>query len=116
MNLNEYMNKAREFAVFPLDNSGLDYLASSLPEEVGEFSGILAKAVRKGQGRNLTPEQRANALSELGDVLWNVSVAAYVLGSSLEAVGHYNLNKLEERKRTNTIEGSGETVEERQGK
>jgi NTP pyrophosphatase (non-canonical NTP hydrolase) len=111
--MNEFMNAARQFAVFPLDNSGLDYLASALPEEVGEFSGILAKAVRKGQGRDLTQEQKNAALSELSDILWNVAVASYVLGSSLDAVAHHNINKLEERKRTNTIEGSGETIAER---
>ena len=113
MEMNTYMNEARKFALFPLDNSGLDYLASSIPEEVGEFSSILAKAVRNGRGRNLTPDERKRALSELSDCLWNVAVASYVLGSDLNSIASSNLNKLEERKRTKTLEGSGETVEER---
>lgn len=113
MELNAYMNAARQFAVFPLDNSGLDYLASSIPEETGELSGVLAKAVRRGQGRNLTEEQRAQVLSEAGDLLWNISVLCYVLGSDLNSVAHKNINKLEERKRTGTIEGRGESVAER---
>lgn len=113
LRMNEYMNAARQFAVFPLDNSGLDYLASSIPEEVGELSGILAKAVRRGQGRNLTQEQRHAALSEAGDILWNLSVLCYVLGSDLNSVAQHNINKLEERKRHGAIQGSGESVAER---
>lgn len=113
MELNTYMNKAREYAIFPLDNSGLDYLASSIPEETGEFSGILAKAVRNGRGRDLTPEERERALGELSDLLWNVAVAAYVLGSSLDTVASKNLNKLEARRGAGKIEGNGETLGER---
>ena len=116
MQANQYQNEAQMFAVFPLDNSGWDYILSALPEELGEFSSIFAKAARKGQGRALTPEQHKQAVSELGDLCWGVALAAKLLGVSLDTVLANNLNKLEERKRTNTIDGSGETVEERQGK
>lgn len=113
MQANQYQNEAQQFAVFPLDNSGWDYILSALPEELGEFSSIFAKCARKGRGRSLTEEERQRAISELGDLCWGVALAAKLLGTTLDNVFSYNLNKLEERKRTNTIEGNGETVAER---
>lgn len=99
--------------MFPLDDSGWDYLLSAIPEEVGEFSSIFAKCARKGRGRNLTLQEREKAASEIGDILWDLGLACKLLGTSLGTVMAHNLNKLEERKRTNTIQGSGESVAER---
>lgn len=113
MQANQYQRDAQMFAVFPLDTSGWDYVLSALPEELGEFSAIFAKAARKGKGRNLTDAERKQAISELGDISWGIAIAAKLLGVSMDTVLSNNLNKLEERKRTNTIEGSGETVQER---
>lgn len=107
MELNKYATEAARTAVFPID-TGWDYLLSALPEEVGEFSGIFAKAVRKGQGRSLTPEQHANAVSELGDVLWNVALCARQLEVPLEVVAQKNLNKLADRSKRGVIVGSGD--------
>lgn len=80
---------------------------------MGEYSSIWAKAARKGRGRNLTPEEREHAIKELGDITWMLAVSAKLLNTTLATVMSRNLNKLEERKRTNTIEGSGESVAER---
>lgn len=110
---NNYQAQARQYAVFPLEDSGWDYLLSALPEEVGEFSSIFAKAARRGRGRALTQEERKHAVKELGDIQWMLALCAHLLSASLETVMSDNLNKLEERKRTNTIEGSGETIAER---
>lgn len=113
MNPNEYQRQAQQYALFPLDDSGWDYLLSAIPEEVGEFSSIFAKAARKGRGRNLTAEEKANASSEIGDILWDLGMACKLLDTTLGAVMAHNLNKLEERKRNNVIEGSGESIQER---
>ena len=167
MNGREYQNAARQYALFPLNNSGWDYLLSALPEELGELwevidtddtkailseagditwnlalmshllgselgsetpdghlcsdpvvavgklSGIFAKTARKGHGRSLTSEQREEVISWIASLLCYIDTLAYQCKSSLSAVFNYNINKLEERRRTNTIEGSGETVEER---
>lgn len=110
---NDYQNQARQYAVFPLEDSGWDYLLSALPEEVGEFSSIFAKVARKGRGRALTDEERKHALKEIGDIQWMLALSAHLLSSSLGTVMSNNLNKLEERKRHNVIEGSGESVAER---
>lgn len=115
MNGLQFQNLAQQYALFPLDNSGWDYILSALPEELGEFSAIFAKNARKGKGRLLTEDQRKQALSEIGDICWNLALACRLLGSDLSAVMNNNINKLEERKRANVIEGSGESVEARSG-
>lgn len=115
MNGLEYTNEAQQYALFPLDDSGWDYLLSSLPEELGEFSAIFAKNARKGNGRVLSEEQRKQALSELGDLCWSIALASKLLGSNLGAVLNNNINKLEERRRHNVLEGNGESVEARRG-
>lgn len=113
MDATEYQQRAQQFALFPLDNSGWDYILSALPEELGEFSALFAKCARKGRGRNLTEAERLQAISELGDLCWSVAVAAKLLDTTLNNVLAQNLNKLEERKSHNKIEGSGETIAER---
>lgn len=108
MQLNEYMNEAARTASWPIDK-GWDYLLSALPEEVGEFSGIFAKNVRKGFGRNLSAEHRQLAIKELGDILWNVALAARELETTLESVAQANLNKLADRASRGTIIGEGDS-------
>lgn len=107
MELNTYANEAARTAVFPID-TGFDYLLSSLPEEVGEFSSIFAKAARNGRGRQLNPDEKARAKAELGDILWNVALIARQLDTTLEAVAAGNLNKLADRASRGRIEGNGD--------
>lgn len=127
MEFNQYQEKALEFALFdtkpalkdhlgvanPWDSTAIDYALSALPEEVGELSGIFAKARRKGQGRALSAQQVSHLFSELGDVLWNLSLIAHLYGIDLENVALYNVAKLENRKMHGKIEGSGEKIEDR---
>lgn len=107
MELNAYGNEAARTAIFPID-TGWDYLLSSIPEEVGEFSGVFSKAVRAGRGRNLTPDEKLRAKKELGDILWNVALAARQLETNLETIAQMNLNKLADRATRGRIEGSGD--------
>jgi NTP pyrophosphatase (non-canonical NTP hydrolase) len=94
--LNEYQRQAYQYAV---ENAKTPlYLVPALAEEVGEVAALFAKAQRKG-----TPISREQLLSELGDVLWNVSSLAEVSGMTLQDVAQYNLDKLMHRKINNTI-------------
>lgn len=113
MQANSYQQQAQQYAVFPLEDSGWDYLLSALSEENGEFQAIFAKNARKGHGRKLTPEQREHAINELGDLCWMIALSATLLDEPLAAVMSRNINKLEERRRHNVIEGSGESVADR---
>lgn len=108
MNLNEFQAEAMTTAVFPLDDSGWDYILSALPEELGEFSAIFAKAARKGQGRKLNAEQHKAAKHELGDLLWGLALAARLLDTTLDDIAKINLAKLEKRAREGKIEGHGD--------
>lgn len=86
-----------------------------------EYFGRIAKKIRKGWASFNYSERVALmtyktddlATSECGDVLWGVANVAKHLGASLSDVAEKNISKLSERKSTNTIIGSGETVEER---
>lgn len=107
MELNKYATEAARTALFDLD-SGWDYLTCSLPEEVGEFLSIFAKAARNGRAQNLNAEEKAKAKAELGDILWNVALIARQLDTPLEHIAAGNLNKLADRANRGRIEGSGD--------
>ena len=108
MQLDQYQSQAMQYAVFPLDSSGWDYILSAIPEEVGEFSSIFAKCARNGRGRRLTAEERTLAIKELGDIIWGAALAARLLETTLENVAQQNLTKLESRARRGQIEGQGD--------
>jgi NTP pyrophosphatase (non-canonical NTP hydrolase) len=107
MELNAYGNEAARTALFPI-STGWDYLLSSIPEEVGEFSAIFAKAARAGRERQLTTDELFRAKAELGDILWNVALAARQLGTNLETIAQGNLNKLADRATRGQLEGYGD--------
>ena len=95
MNLNEYQEKAMEFAVF----ESTHYPFYALAEEVGEVLGLVAKAER---GDDLSARfgsmeaVREKTVKELGDVLWQLQACCSVLGLSLQEVAETNIAKLEE--------------------
>lgn len=173
----EYQNLAQQYALFPLDNSGWDYILSALSEEFGElceayltgteehklsecgdlcwnmalacklldtnldqvtfelkdyhygrdaddpivefaielgkFSGVFAKNARKGYGRVLSDENKQKVKTSLAKMYYILEEYVHRNGSYMAAVFNQNINKLEERKRNNVIEGSGESVSER---
>jgi NTP pyrophosphatase (non-canonical NTP hydrolase) len=45
---------------------------------------------------------------ELGDVLWFVAGIAYSAGWTLEDIAKMNIDKLEDRRQRNVIQGSGD--------
>lgn len=121
MELNEYQNKAMSTCMPSCDN--ITYMASNLVAEVGELCGKIAKARRHGDvsinfdqmeyqhnidfgfSRAAFKEELKN---ELGDVLWQVSGFAKVMGWSLEEVAQANILKLKSRAERNVIEGNGD--------
>lgn len=106
MDLKEYQEKVKEFAVYPGANSGsfpeMNYLVLGLTSEAGEVAGKLKKLVRDG-----TLDEQAY-LHEVGDVLWYLSMICNCIGVSIEEVAEMNYLKLSERKRSGTIKGSGD--------
>lgn len=124
MDLNEYQKRAMQTCLPESDN--LVYMLANLVGEVGEFASKAGKHMRKGklhittiprneQGQllhtqvwNVTEEERKLMLSEIGDILWQTSGLANVMGVTLEDVAQENLAKLASRQRRNVIDGDGD--------
>lgn len=128
MELNEYQDRAMSTCMPSCNN--ISYMLLNLVAEVGEFSGKLAKAIRKGQVAigGLSPDNK-NKLTipsfppvvdfdvlafdkelqkEAGDILWQFAGVCSVMGWRLENVGVGNLEKLADREQRGVIDGDGD--------
>lgn len=80
----------------------LNYPASGLAAEAGEFSNDLMRMMRKHHKTEITvddlsdPERHKMAV-ELGDTLWNLTRAAQMLGLSIIDIANLNYKKLLDR-------------------
>lgn len=99
---NQYSREANKFIRYDVEKP-FNYLLPALAEEVGELQGIFAKHFRKHGDYFLSPDQLADVVKELGDILWNVNALAYELGFTLEEVADYNILKLATRKAKGTL-------------
>lgn len=110
--------------------NNISYMLLNLVAEVGEFSGKLAKAIRKGQvaiggfspanQNKLTIPSGPQELDfdvlafdkelqkEAGDILWQFVGVCSVMGWRLENVGVGNLEKLADREKRGVIDGDGD--------
>lgn len=103
MNFAEYQEIIETFAVYPRDNelTAISYLALGLNGEAGEVAEQLKKAIRNDG--HISPERRARILDEIGDVLWYITRIAIEFDSTIEEVAEANVNKLEQRRLTNSL-------------
>ena len=75
--------------------------------ESGEVAEKFKKCIRDNRGE-LSEEDKAAIIKELGDILWYVNSVAQLMGSSLEEVAQQNLTKVLSRKDRSAISGSGD--------
>ena len=116
MNLNEYQEKAMATCMPSCEN--FSYMALNLVGEVGEFTGKIAKHIRKGEvfiddcklyfKRCLPGEVYEVLMDEAGDILWQLSGLCKVMGWSLNDVAERNLEKLRSRAERGVIDGNGD--------
>lgn len=114
MELNEYQEKA--MATCLPESRNYSYMFQGLVEEVGELSGKISKAIRKGMAEinyNLlcigdSPELKDSIKKELGDVAWMLAGLCEVLGYKLEDICQCNLDKLASRAKRGVINGEGD--------
>lgn len=111
MNVIDYQNWTISTSVYPgAGEHGFNealYLTLGLSSESGEVAGKVKKIIR---GDTVDPE---SLVSEMSDVLWYLTRMCDNLGFNLEDLADYSYKKLESRKATNTIKGSGDTNESR---
>lgn len=128
MELNEYQDRAMSTCMPSCNN--ISYMLLNLVAEVGEFSGKLAKAIRKGQvaiggfspanKNKLTIPSGPQELDfdvlafykelqkEAGDILWQLAGLCRVMGWPIEDVANGNLDKLLSRQARGVIDGNGD--------
>jgi len=75
--------------------------------ESGEVAEKFKKIIRDKKGQ-ITADDKAEIIKELGDILWYVNAVAILLDSSLEEVASRNLEKVLSRKARGVTTGSGD--------
>lgn len=70
----------------------LTHAVTGMCTESAEFLDMLKKHVNYGK-----PFDKVNAIEEIGDLLWYISIACDELGVSLEEVMQINIDKLKAR-------------------
>jgi NTP pyrophosphatase (non-canonical NTP hydrolase) len=107
MNLDDYQQRARGTARYPVIGHPVIYPALGLTNEAGEVAGKIKKIFRDKNG--LIDEADVQALkAELGDVLWYLAQLSSELGLSLSEIAEHNLEKLRDRLSRGTIHGDGD--------
>ena len=113
LTLNDYQNSAMETAIYPDE---LIYPLLGLQSECGELSSKLKKHFRDNEYEvtiedaiaELPATLRLDMAHEAADCLWYIAAIASDLGYSLQEIAELNLEKLDDRKRRNTLKGDGD--------
>jgi NTP pyrophosphatase (non-canonical NTP hydrolase) len=108
MTLNEYQSAAIE----TVDSQGDEFLdlahwVLGLSGESGEVAEKLKKIIWHKKGK-LDENDKLEFQKEIGDVLWYIAALSNHLGFTLEEVGMKNIHKLADRKKRDTLRGSGD--------
>lgn len=111
MNIQDYSDQAISTLT---DDHGMTDMDATLMAQVlgligesGEVAEKFKKLIRDKKGQ-ISAEDRAEILKELGDILWYVNAVARLLDASLEEVATKNLEKVLSRKQRGTTTGSGD--------
>ena len=105
--LDMYQQVAKTTAIYPREQA-IIYPTLGLTGEAGEVANKVKKIIRDGSDKN--DERLVQDISaEIGDCLWYIAVLANDIGIKLSDIASNNLEKLANRKKNNTIHGSGDT-------
>ena len=104
--LDMYQKVALTTAIYPREQA-IIYPTLGLTGEAGEVANKVKKIIRDGsdsKDEKLVSEIK----SEIGDCLWYIAVLANDFNIKLSDIASTNLIKLENRKKKDTIRGSGD--------
>jgi len=113
MDMDNYQKQTTSTAIYnntsaiDANTAQLAYVVLGLAGEAGEVANKLKKVIRDGGGV-ITKEQRFALIDELGDVFWYLAQCCEKLDIDLSVVAMNNLNKLAERKKNKSLQGSGD--------
>jgi len=107
MQLNEYQKKAKSYAIYP-ESYRITYPALGLAGEAGEIANKVKKLIRDGYNQEDYEQKKIDIAFEIGDVLWYCATLAQDLDVPLSVIATQNLDKLEDRKQRNAIQGDGD--------
>ena len=105
--LDMYQKVALTTAIYPREQA-IIYPTLGLTGEAGEVANKVKKIIRDGsdsKDEKLVSEIKA----EIGDCLWYIAVLASDFNIKLSDIASTNIEKLANRKKNNTIHGSGDT-------
>ena len=105
--LDMYQKVALTTAIYPREQA-IIYPTLGLTGEAGEVANKVKKIIRDGS--NFKDEKLVSEIkAEIGDCLWYIAVLASDFDIKLSDIASTNLEKLANRKKNNTIHGSGDT-------
>jgi len=122
MHVSDYQDIIQKTAIYPKE-IGILYCALGLAGESGEVAEKVKKLYRDNplvatqfKSPDITSEGKkefqAAIIKEIGDVIWYCTALANEFGITLEDILHTNYDKLIARRKTNTLNGSGDNREE----
>jgi NTP pyrophosphatase (non-canonical NTP hydrolase) len=109
MTIEKYQGIIEKTAIYPKE-MGLQYTVLGLCGESGEVAEKVKKLYRDNNGK-MDEYFKQNLSKELGDVLWYVTASLNEIGVSLEECMQQNYDKLTNRRKTQTLHGSGDDRE-----
>jgi NTP pyrophosphatase (non-canonical NTP hydrolase) len=104
--LDMYQKVALTTAIYPREQA-IIYPTLGLTGEAGEVANKVKKIIRDGSNKN-DNSMVSEIKSEIGDCLWYIAVLASDFNIKLSDIASTNLEKLANRKKNNTIHGSGD--------
>ena len=105
--LDMYQKVALTTAIYPREQA-IIYPTLGLTGEAGEVANKVKKIIRDGSDKN-DDSLVSEIKSEIGDCLWYIAILANDFDIKLSDIASTNLEKLANRKKNNTIHGSGDT-------
>jgi NTP pyrophosphatase (non-canonical NTP hydrolase) len=110
--LKQYEDFMQTSKFYPQDKLPITYPALGLNGEAGEVAEKVKKCWRDNGGV-FTEDIKKAILKELADTLWYIWACADDMGYTLEDVLQTGMQKVKERKETNTVHGNGDNREKR---